>query len=161
MAYVVHHHASQLCQDILHGYLWPQPGWAGPSTLRCLWVSSVFASARDPRCTRRRSWRHSWHVGDHPREGVETLREHVRTMSMIKVARALGQAKTACHGGSKHLCFFHEPALFFYVSTIIAYCFLLKSDRRAPEKQPQLSMSKPSLSPKTYHTEEPGNPAES
>ena len=63
-------------------------GLGCPSTLRCLWVSSVSASARDPRCTRRRSWRHSWHVGDHPREGVETLREHVRTMSMIKVARA-------------------------------------------------------------------------
>ena len=43
---------------------------------------------------------------------------------MIKVARALGQAKTACHGGSKHLGFFHEASLlFFYVSTIITYCF--------------------------------------
>ena len=117
-----------------------------PSTLRCLWVSSVFASARDPRCTRRRSWRHSWHVGDHPREGVETLQEHVRTMSMIKVARA---GQNSLPWGFKASMFLPWALTFvffcFYVSTIIAYCFLLKSDRRTPEKQPQLSMSEPSL----------------
>ena len=149
MAYFGHHHASQLCQDILHGYLWPQPVtlWTNnpdpiniPPMLAYIYHTWIlwewypmgwvvlqrfvaFGFLRFPQV-------HVIHVvlvvdhgGTHGTWATILEKGWKPCENMWELcpwSKLLGQVKTACHGGSNHLCFFHEPSplLFFTLAQL-------------------------------------------